>query len=244
MQVRAVSNPLWDAFLRMVSGKTLRKREAESFSRAVAKEVRQSELAFAPRWVVAADVAYGGERAVAAVVVWDLWQGRVVWREVVEGPIPAPYQPGLFFLREAPLILPVLARVPYDPWVALIHGHGVAHPLGAGLASVVGVLLGRPAVGCAGSLLCGEGTDPGATKGSWSPVWWQGKRVGAWVRTRTGAKPVVVSVGHAVSLEEAVRLVTAASVYRLPQPLREADRLARSVLRGTGQPPGEEFAPG
>jgi deoxyinosine 3'endonuclease (endonuclease V) len=52
--------------------------------------------------------------------------------------------------------------------------------------------------------------------------------IGAVVRTRTNVKPVYVSVGHLVNLEDAVRLVLAcAPRYRLPEPLRLAHAMAR-----------------
>jgi|UniRef100_A0A7C2NTG5 deoxyribonuclease V len=229
-----MSHLRWGAFCEEISAGTMARGEAEAFLRTVAQRVREGPLPFAPSFLVGADVAYGERQAVAAVVVWDLREGKVVWEETREGPVAAEYRPGLFFLREAPLVLPLLSRVPFDGWVALLHGHGTAHPLGAGLASVVGVLLGRPTVGCAGSLLCGRGGEPGQEKGSWSAVWWQGKRVGAFLRTRAGVKPVVVSVGHGLTLEEAVGLVHAASVYRFPEPLRLADALARKVLSAAG----------
>lgn len=225
-----MSNFLWDVSLQSLPAKSFKKGEAKAFLRRVATHVREEPLAFVPRWVAGADVAYGENLAVGAVVVWDLQVGKVVWQETMEGPVPAPYRPGLFFLREAPLVVPLLAKVPFAQWVALIHGHGLAHPLGAGLASVVGVLLGQPSVGCAGSLLCGEAAEPGAEKGGWSPIWWQKKRVGALLRTRAGVRPIVVSVGHRLTLEEALGVVHTASVFRLPEPLRLADGLARRGL--------------
>lgn len=238
-----MSNPPWDEFLNQGVAQALTKSKAEAFLRRVAQRVRELPLGFVPRWVAGADAAYGGSLAAGAAVVWDLQEGRVVWQDVITRPVPAAYQPGLFFLREAPLVLPLLAKVPFALWVGLVHGHGVAHPLRAGLASVVGVCLGQPAVGCADSLLCGEGEEPGAARGSWSPVWWQGRQVGAWVRTRTGVKPVMVSVGHGICLQEAIHLVIAASLYRLPQPLREADQLARRALRTAILHGPERFAP-
>ncbi|MGC8916609.1 MAG: endonuclease V [Thermoanaerobaculum sp.] len=201
------------------------------FLRAVARSVVEAPLPFAPRWVAAADVAYGEKLAAAAVVLWDTEGDRAVWEASFVAPVPFAYRPGLFSLREAPLVLPLLARVPGDEWVALVHGHGRAHPLGAGLASVVGVILARPTVGCAGSLLCGQALPPARPRGSQSPVRLRGKLVGALVRTREAVKPVVVSVGNAVTLEEAVALVLATSSFRFPEPLRLADQLARRALR-------------
>lgn len=206
--------------------------EDENALRRLAAQVRERPLTFKPRLLTAADAAYGDHYAAAAVVVWELASGGPIWEAARLASLPAPYRPGLFALREAPLVIPLLARVPFPQWVALLHGHGRAHPWGAGMASVVGVLLGRPSVGCAGTLLCGDGELPGPERGSWTPITLDGKRVGAWVRTRERVKPVAVSVGHAITLEEAVTLVVAASVYRLPEPLRAAHRLARETLQG------------
>lgn len=211
--------------------------QAALFLENVAAGVREAPLPFPPQLVVAADVAYGADLAAAAAVAWDLERRSVAWSASRVARVPAPYRPGLFFLREAPLVVPLLEEVPFREWVALLHGHGRAHPLRAGLASVVGVVLARPAVGCAGSLLCGQGEPPGPARGAWSPVVLAGGRVGAWVRTREAAKPVVVSVGHAITLEEAVELVVAVSVFRFPEPLRLADRLAREALRAQGGGP-------
>lgn len=229
--------------LRLALDRFLGKRDlldqAARFLENVAAGVRETPLPFLPRLVVAVDVAYGADLAAAAAVAWDLGTRSVAWSASRLARVPAPYTPGFFFLREAPLVVPLLEEAPFREWVALLHGHGRAHPLGAGLASVVGVALRRPAVGCAGSLLCGGGEPPGLARGCWSPVLLDGARVGAWVRTREATKPVVVSVGHAITLEEAVKLVVGVSVFRFPEPLRLADRLAREALRahaGGGSP--------
>ena len=48
------------------------------------------------------------------------------------------------------------------------------------------------------------------------------------LRSREGARPLYVSVGHRVSLEQAVELVLATLTrYRLPEPTRLADKLSR-----------------
>jgi deoxyribonuclease V len=57
--------------------------------------------------------------------------------------------------------------------------------------------------------------------------------VGKVVRTKTGVKPVFVSVGHRIDLESAVRTVLAAhGGYRIPEPTRLADQYVK-VLRRT-----------
>jgi deoxyribonuclease V len=52
--------------------------------------------------------------------------------------------------------------------------------------------------------------------------------VGAVVRTRSGIKPVFVSIGHRVDLSVAVTWVLrCCRGYRLPETTRRADRLSR-----------------
>jgi deoxyribonuclease V len=54
-----------------------------------------------------------------------------------------------------------------------------------------------------------------------------GEVIGAVLRTRTGVRPIYVSIGHRISLETAVDLVlTCTTRYRLPETTRHAHRLA------------------
>jgi deoxyribonuclease V len=51
--------------------------------------------------------------------------------------------------------------------------------------------------------------------------------IGMVLRTRTGVKPVFVSIGDRVSLERAVDIVLQCTPkYRLPEPIRQAHHLA------------------
>ena len=66
-----------------------------------------------------------------------------------------------------------------------------------------------------------------ALAGATAPLIDAGETIGLALRTQTGVKPVYVSVGHAVSLATAARLVLAcAPTYRLPETTRLADRLS------------------
>ena len=49
--------------------------------------------------------------------------------------------------------------------------------------------------------------------------------------TECVTKPVYVSVGHRVSLDSALCLVRAVSLYRVPEPVRQADLLSRAFIR-------------
>jgi len=182
------------------------------------------------RLIAGTDVAFSADSntCIAGVVVWDVQAREVVEQHVVRQPVRFPYVPGLLSFREAPVILAALRRLRSEPDAFLFDGQGLAHPRRFGLACHVGVLLDRPAIGCAKSVLVGECQTPGSTKGSTSPLMHHDECVGLALRTRQGVKPVYVSVGHRVSLDTALALTLACCVrYRLPEPTRLADKLVR-----------------
>jgi len=188
--------------------------------------VREGSLAGVRR-VAGLDVGFRGDMARAAVVVVSYPGLEVEGQVVAERPVEFPYVPGLLTFREGPAVLEALDRLA-TPWdVLLCDGQGIAHPRRLGLASHLGVLLDRPSVGCAKSRLVGSHGQLGETFGSWAELVDRGEVVGAAVRTRRGAGPVFVSVGHRVGLAEAVALVLGCTRgRRLPEPARLAHQLA------------------
>lgn len=74
--------------------------------------------------------------------------------------------------------------------------------------------------------------DPGPARGSAAPLLAGTEEVGRALRTRHGVKPVFVSVGHRMSLDNAVAHTLALTPsYRLPETTRRADALCRAALR-------------
>lgn len=167
------------------------------------------------------------------VVVWDVRCKTVVEQHVARRPIRFPYVPGLLSFREAPAILAVLRRLRNEPEVVLIDGQGMAHPRAFGLASHVGLLIDRPTVGCAKSLLIGRCQALGTTRGSRVPIEHGTQCIGMAVRTRDNVKPVYVSVGHRISLAGAVKVILATcNGFRIPEPTRLADQLVARAKAG------------
>ncbi len=172
------------------------------------------------------DVRRGMTRAVAVLMEAD---GLVLRHAVrAERPTDFPYVPGLLSFREAPAILAALDRLPERPDLLLVDGQGRAHPRRFGLACHLGVLADLPTIGVAKSRLIGTHDEPGEARGARSPLLDKGEMIGVVLRTRARVRPLFVSVGHRIGLETAVELVLAAAPrYRLPEPIREADRLTR-----------------
>ncbi len=134
-----------------------------------------------------------------------------------------PYIPGLLTFREGPPLITAFAKLSQLPDFILFDGQGIAHPRGIGLAAHLGLILDRPAIGCAKSRLVGTHAPVGEKRGDWTGLIHQERQVGAVLRTRDRIKPVFVSQGHRIGLERAVTLVLACCRgYRIPEPTRRA----------------------
>jgi deoxyribonuclease V len=146
-------------------------------------------------------------------------------------PTDFSYLPGLLSFREAPALLAALRRLPRPPELLLVDGQGLAHPRRFGLACHLGVLADIPTIGVAKSRLVGVYDPPAPERGNWSPLRHRGELIGAVLTTRTATRPVFVSVGHRVCLATAIDYVLAcAPRTRLPEPIRQADRLSRAAF--------------
>ena len=184
--------------------------------------------------VTGVDVAYDDERDVvaAAAVVLDAVTLDVVAEATAVGRISFPYVPGLLAFREIPTVLAALGALPSPPGLVVCDGYGLAHPRRFGLASHLGVLTGLPTIGVAKNPFAFTYDDPGARRGAWAPLLADAQEVGRALRTREAVKPVFVSVGHRVSLDNACAHTLALTPsYRLPETTRRADALCRKALR-------------
>lgn len=212
--------------------------EARAIQRRLGGRVERRDRFGRIRRVAGADVAFGGQRAYAAVLVFSFPDLHLLEAATATAPLTFPYVPGLLTFREGPALLEAFRALRRRPDLILFDGQGIAHPARFGLASHMGVLLDRPSVGCAKSVLVGA-WDPralGSQRGAWVPLVHEGERVGAALRTREATKPIFVSPGHRVGLRSAIRLALACCAgYRIPEPTRQADiavaRLRREAAR-------------
>ena len=204
-------------------------KEAVALQKKLAAEVREEPLAAPPATVAGVDVSIRGDLAQAAISVLALPGLEVVDEAIHRCEVPFPYVPGLLSFREMPAVLPALEKLSVWPDIFMLDSQGRAHPRRFGLACHLGVLLDASAIGVAKSRLTGH--PKGALekeKGAHVPLVDGGETVGALVRTRTDVNPVYVSVGHRITLSEAVALtLRCAPRYKIPVPTREAHTLSR-----------------
>jgi deoxyribonuclease V len=174
-------------------------------------------------------------RAIGCVVTYRYPEMEEVERAYAVLPLGFPYIPGLLSFREIPVLLAALAKLKEMPDLLYCDGQGYAHPRRLGIASHLGVLLDRPTIGCAKSLLIGTHGPLGEKAGSSVALIDEkarGERIGTVLRTRDGVQPIYVSQGHRVSLECAVRFtLQVCDGYRIPRPTRDADHFAGETKR-------------
>ncbi len=180
--------------------------------------------------VAGVDVSIKRGEARAAIVVLAYPGMELVDQSTAVRPVEFPYVPGLLAFRELPAILDAYEELATQPDLLMVDGHGYAHPRRFGVGCYVGVELDLPAIGCGKSLLVGEHRAPGARRGSRTQLKHKGEVIGTCLRTRDGVKPIYVSIGHRIDLPTAERVaLRCARRYRLPEPIRAADRAAGLV---------------
>ena len=183
------------------------------------------------KYVAGVDIAYLGELSIGVAAVLDFSTMSLVEFQVARLKTGIPYVPTLLSFREIPPAYSAIKKLHVKPDVFLVDGQGFAHPYGLGFASHLGLILDKPTVGVAKSILCGN-VELTNNNDQFAPLTDDGKVIGAELVTKYGTKPVYVSVGHKVSLERAIMLVMACvGKYRLPEPIRNAHIIANSEKR-------------
>ena len=188
------------------------------------------------RLIAGVDVSYA-DRARGAVVVFRYPELEVVEQATATLDVSFPYTPGLLSFREVPVALATLARLSAQPDLLLCDGQGYAHPRRFGLACHLGLVSGIPSIGCAKSWLIGSYDEPGPAQGDRSPLTARGEVIGMALRSRAGTRPLFVSTGYRVTLEQATEVtLRCLRGYRLPEPTRAADHLATLTRRAETRP--------
>lgn len=213
--------------------------EAIALQRSLAGKVLVEQLSGSVETVAGVDCAFegsgppwvsSGRRIIAACVLCDAGTMEVLATSHVVQACRWPYVPGLLSFRESPAVVAAVRKLRRRPDLLICDGQGQAHPRGLGLACHVGLLLDCPTIGVAKSRLCGRHRQVGLRRGSRTQLRHEGRIVGAVVRTRSNVKPLYVSVGHRVTLGDAVAwTLRCCRGFRLPEPSRLAHQAVTAL---------------
>jgi len=180
----------------------------------LAKQVIKEDIATNYQTIAGVDVSFSqNDKAVAAAVLMDRGTMEIKEKVTREVELTFPYIPGFLGFRESNAMISVLNCLKNDFDVIMINGHGILHPRGFGLASHVGVMMNAPTIGLAKRLIVGSHIEDA------SPVKYIRFRndiVGAFING------YYVSIGHKISLITALKVVKETSIFKTPEPVRQA----------------------
>ncbi|MEA1993151.1 MAG: endonuclease V [Euryarchaeota archaeon] len=157
------------------------------------------------------DVAYKGKNAVGAIASED-YENYTIKK------VRFPYIPTYFAFRELPVLWVLVKKC--DGCI-IFDGNGMLHPYHAGLATMAGVILEKQTIGMAKSLLCGTLSG--------DHILLNGEVIGAVVHS--SERPIYVSVGNKITVEQAVQTVSDNCHHRVPEVVRKAHMLANRIAK-------------
>jgi len=187
--------------------------------------VREDKLPKTLRYVAGVDIAYIGDLSIGAAAVLNYSSLSLVEARKARVKTRFPYIPTLLSWREIKPVHATIKKLKTRPDVFLVDAQGIAHPYRLGFASHLGLLLNKPTIGVAKSLLCGQVAP--VNKEGWSPITDKGEVIGAALKRDEKTQPVYVSIGHKVSLERAIDIVKhCTKSARVPEPISIAHTIA------------------
>ncbi|MBI5391686.1 endonuclease V [Candidatus Woesearchaeota archaeon] len=170
------------------------------------------------------DVSFHETKSICSVVVIDVNTLEVKEKRYILSDEVMGYRPGFEAFREGPAIIEASKSLEIQPDIVVIDGNGALHPNKLGIASYVGVLMNKPAIGVAKELLFGQLDE--------DKIMLNGEQRGTALRLRQFANPVFVTPGHKISLNKSVELIKkVAGENKLPLPLHLAHKITLEVKK-------------
>ena len=200
----------------------LKKLEEEQKKLAKLVVVKDSLDIEGVRCIAGIDVTTIGREVVASIATVNP-EFEVIEEKFASRRASFPYVPGFLAFRELQVMIDVYKKLDMKPDVTFVIGHGILHPRGCGIASHFGIAIQGATIGVAKELLIGEGRGDKVYIGK--------KVMGALVETKKDSKPLIVSVGHNISLKSAIELVKKFSrePHKFPEPITLAHKFLNGV---------------
>jgi len=187
------------------------------------------------QFIAGADISFNLHEPIvyAAMVVLQLDNLEPVEEAGISEVVSFPYIPGYLSFREVPSLLKVWKKLKIKPGIIMLDGHGIIHPRKMGLATHFGLAAGIASMGCAKKPFVGEYEEVASKKGSYGCVNYKNEPRGWVYRSKDNVKPVYVSPGTGMSLQDSLALAQQCTgKYRILEPTRQAHLLSNRLRRG------------
>ena len=197
----------------------------------LSKKIRLKDVETDIKYIAGLDASYFGDIGASCSVLFNLKYLRPIEVSYATARVKR-YIPGYFSLREYGLLLKAFKGLFIKPDLIIVNACGINHPRKCGLASQIGISTNTPTIGITKSSLSGT-VD-------WLHVIRRGeleiyavklkKAIVGFMITR-GKEKIVVSPGHLITLETALKIALELIDQRLtPMPLALAHKLSKMRL--------------
>ncbi|MFT4093985.1 MAG: deoxyribonuclease V [Niabella sp.] len=211
--------------------------EAVQLQKQLREKINIQPLHAAVNYIGGADISFNKfeETVYAGIIILKYPDLIPVEKVSVVTETKFPYISGLLAFREVPALLMAWNKLTIKPDVMVLDGQGIAHERRLGIATHFGLITDTPSVGCAKSRLTGSYTEPDNIPFAESPLVHKNEQVGVVLKTKINCKPVFVSPGHKISVQQSVEIIKSCTKkYRIPEPTRLAHLLVNEVRVNKG----------
>jgi len=173
-------------------------------------------------FVAGCDCAYSGNMIICSIVVLDK-NLEIVEEKFVSRRVSFPYIPGYNAYRELPAMVECYEKLEESPDVFMVLGEGILHPRRLGIASHLGLIIGKPVIGISNTVSIGTIKN--------GIVYIDNEKRGQEVLTKEGSRPIIVSPGNMITLKTACEVVKmfVKEPHKLPEPLNAAHKHSNEV---------------
>ena len=181
------------------------------------------------KYVVGVDQAFIDDEVISCAVKLSFPELEVVERSLKIERVNFPYIPTFLMFREGEPAVNAVKDLVDDRTAIMVDGSGIAHPRRCGLATYIALKLRKPAVGITKKKLFGEIVSVSENLAKMV----DGEEViGYAIKPCKRCNPIYISPGSFISLESSLKLVQKClKGYKLPEPVRIADKMTREVKR-------------
>uniref|UniRef100_A0A7C3MAJ8 Endonuclease V n=1 Tax=Archaeoglobus fulgidus TaxID=2234 RepID=A0A7C3MAJ8_ARCFL len=181
------------------------------------------------KYVVGVDQAFIDDEVISCAVKLSFPELEVVERSLKIERANFPYIPTFLMFREGEPAVNAVKDLVDDRTAIMVDGSGIAHPRRCGLATYIALKLRKPAVGITKKKLFGEIVSVSENLAKMV----DGEEViGYAIKPCKRCNPIYISPGSFISLESSLKLVQKClKGYKLPEPVRIADKMTREVKR-------------
>ena len=211
---------------------TLTAAEAIAYQKELRAQINISSLDRQITTIGGSDISFNkySEVVYAGIIIFSYPELKVMERSTVVSKTKFPYISGLLAFREVPALLQAWEKLKIKPDVLVLDGQGIAHERRLGIAAHFGIIAGTPTIGCAKSRLAGRFEEPANEVFAESPMYDKGELVGTALKTKKNCKPVFISPGNSIDMQQSVALIKSCTRgYRIPEPTRQAHLLVNQV---------------